>query len=62
MAKYIVRYEKLYSTVIEATSEQEALSLARREEFNLDETTDYEAELEEPRDPPGWEGGFAENH
>ena len=62
MAKYIVRYEQTYSTVVEAASEEEAINKVSRTDFSLDETTDYEAELEEPRDPLGWEGGFAENH
>jgi hypothetical protein len=44
MKDYIVRYEQIYSTVIRAESEQDAIRKAHREDFILDETSEFEAE------------------
>ncbi len=47
MKTYIVRYEKIYSAVVDAESEADAINKADLDLFVLDETSELEAEEQE---------------
>lgn len=47
MPKYVVRFSRMYSTVIEAETEEQAIALADKADFQLDEITEFEADLED---------------